>query len=540
MLMRFILALTLTIVSSIGATTAARGADHTAISPLIADDVAAVAFLDLQKIDVAAIVDFAASLGAPDPKEDAEAPQFIATAQGQLDALRKLGARRVYVLLRASDVTAGGTSLVVEVAEPGQTAAVLNAIKLLLDQIGGLDAIGKPQVLAVRDNLVLGAVNDQRMKLLMESHTEKTRSEALAALDGLGDAGVGVAVFGDADSRRVVREMFPQLPAPFAEIDGRLLADGLHWGGLALTFPPKPTITFALEASTNDIAASLEQLFEHARDMAGAALLADSVSGPPAHQQRAATLLPLLPKLNLTQNDSRLTITFGDDPHEIEFLRNLGPALTQGVRDDAYRSQRMNQFKQLALGMLNYESAKRSFPTAASYDAEGRPLLSWRVLILPFMEQNSLYDQFKLDEPWDSEHNRKLIEQMPEIYADPDPAVRKVVGPGKTTYVVPTSEGLIFGSKEAKTFRYVNDGTSNTILAVEVVPEQAVVWTKPDDWKVDMKDPLAGVKRSDREWFTTVWCDGHVSILTKAISPDVFKATLTPAGGEVLDQAEIK
>jgi hypothetical protein len=215
--------------------------------------------------------------------------------------------------------------------------------------------------------------------------------------------------------------------------------------------------------------------------------------------------------------------------------------MTQGVRSELHRNARMNQFKQLALGMLNHESARGALPAAASYDAEGKPLLSWRVQILPYMDQLDLWKQFHLDEPWDSEHNRKLIEKMPDVYADPDPTVRAAVGDnGRTTFVVPTGDGLLFGGKEATTYKDIIDGTSNTILAVEVVPERAVVWTKPDDWEVDLKDPLRGVKRSDRDWFNTTWCDGSGRILSNSIDADVFRALLTPSGKEVVNHSDIK
>jgi hypothetical protein len=193
----------------------------------------------------------------------------------------------------------------------------------------------------------------------------------------------------------------------------------------------------------------------------------------------------------------------------------------------------MNNFKLVCLALHNHESARQAFPAAASYDAEGRPLLSWRVHILPYMEQMKLYNQFRLDEPWDSEHNRKLIDQMPELYTDPNPTVRAAIGDrGRTTVVAPRAEGTVFGGRDGIKHSDIKDGGSNTILAVEVVPERAVVWTKPDDWEVDLSNPLNGVKRSDREGFVAAWGDGHASFIPNDADAEEFRGNLTYAGGE--------
>ena len=164
----------------------------------------------------------------------------------------------------------------------------------------------------------------------------------------------------------------------------------------------------------------------------------------------------------------------------------------------------MNQFKHIGLANHIYADRnavrKEAFPASASYDDNGKPLLSWRVHILPYLEQGKLYDQFHLDEPWDSKHNLALVAKMPSIYADPDTALRKVNAQGKTTYVVPTSEGTVFDRHIGTQFKEINDGTSNTIMLVEVVPERAVVWTKPEDWAVDLDHPWRGVRRDDRDW----------------------------------------
>lgn len=119
-----------------------------------------------------------------------------------------------------------------------------------------------------------------------------------------------------------------------------------------------------------------------------------------------------------------------------------------------------------------------------------KPLLSWRVAILPHVEQKPLYDRFKLDEPWDSPHNKTLIPLMPRVYRSPFAKVES----GKTTYVLATGPKLLFGTAKAKGIRDVVD-TSNTILAFDVDDASAVTWTKPDDWEYDAKTPTRGLFR---------------------------------------------
>lgn len=528
-------------------------ADHAAIAPYLTDDVGAVAFVDLTRVDFPTMLEELSRLGMLPGAEPAALRQHAEALQETYAALPKLGAQRAYILFRVSDVAAGGTTWIVFVEKGGDAAEVakfLNnareklapAVKRSAGETLSGFMLSQPFV-AVSETVVAAGSEEQvaRVREVGAKPRAAGQGEAVAAIEAVGDADAGLAIFGDADSRRVVREMFPPLPAPFMEIDGKLLADGVRSAGVAVTFPPKLQISVIVEAATPDVAATLEQSVGKAMAMAKAFLLKESLDGPPAHQERAKSLIPLLALVKPKVDGTRLSVDFGDDAEEVAFVRDFLPAVTQKMRTQAARHSRMNKFKQLALGMLNYESARRSLPAVASHNAEGKPLLSWRVHILPYMDQMELYKQFHLDEPWDSEHNRKLIDQMPDVYSDPDSTVRKAIGDaGRTTFVVPVGEDLLFGDAEGPKYKDIKDGTSNTILAVEVVPERAAVWTKPDDWQVDAKDALAGVRRSDRDYFTAAYCDGHVRIHQNGNASDIFRSLLTPAGGETPDQNLIK
>ena len=101
-----------------------------------------------------------------------------------------------------------------------------------------------------------------------------------------------------------------------------------------------------------------------------------------------------------------------------------------------------NHFHQLSLAMLNYDQIHGRFPSYCSFDKEGKPLLSWRVHLLPFLWETELYNQFHLDEPWDSEHNKELITKMPPIYTRP--GTSEMAKQGKTVYLVPVGKITAF------------------------------------------------------------------------------------------------
>src|SRR5262249_20669195 len=135
-----------------------------------------------------------------------------------------------------------------------------------------------------------------------------------------------------------------------------------------------------------------------------------------------------------------------------------------------------NNLKQIVLAFHNYESAYGSFPAAAICDKAGKPLLSWRVAILPFVEQDNLYQQFHLNEPWDSEHNKKLLAMMPRIYVadggDAKMPAMPAEGDGvpatqRTNYRVFVGGGAAFDLRKGVKITDFTDGTSNTIMVVE-------------------------------------------------------------------------
>jgi hypothetical protein len=188
--------------------------------------------------------------------------------------------------------------------------------------------------------------------------------------------------------------------------------------------------------------------------------------------------------------------------------------------------------KQLGLALFNYESAYKKFPSTAILDkATGKPLLSWRVAILPFIEEAELYNQFHLDEPWDSPHNIKLLDKMPATFKHPN----RITDPTHTVYQAPVNDETLLRKDEPTQFRTITDGLSNTIMLVETSEAVAVPWTAPEDLDVDFDSPLAGlISDASPQIFQAMMGDGSVRVIATAIDENVLKSLFTRAGGEVV------
>ncbi|MBX9623685.1 MAG: DUF1559 domain-containing protein [Gemmataceae bacterium] len=186
-----------------------------------------------------------------------------------------------------------------------------------------------------------------------------------------------------------------------------------------------------------------------------------------------------------------------------------------------------SNLKQLALAMINFLDVHGGRMPADSKDKAGKPLLSWRVAILPYLEQEALYKQFKLDEPWDSEHNKGLAEKMPKVFAP----VRVKAKPGHTFYQVFTGPGAPFGPKPARFPQGFQDGTSNTGMIFEA--GEPVVWTKPADLPYDPKKPLPKLGGLFDGEFHVARADGSAFRCRKDPDEATLRALITPSGGEV-------
>jgi hypothetical protein len=201
--------------------------------------------------------------------------------------------------------------------------------------------------------------------------------------------------------------------------------------------------------------------------------------------------------------------------------------------------------KTIAHGLRAYHDIYKKLPSAVVRNKAGEPLYSWRVALLPFVEQGELYMRFKLDEPWDSPHNHALLKETPLCYASLfDDRV------GMTNYQVFVGPGTAF-ERPRLTWQDFTDGPEQTILVVEAPP--AVAWTKPVDLEYDPNRSLPALDAGFRKplylgcyqlsmmpAFNACFGDGKVRFLPTNIDEPTLRALITRNGGEAVNLAALE
>ncbi|MEZ6116582.1 MAG: DUF1559 domain-containing protein [Pirellulaceae bacterium] len=344
-----------------------------------------------------------------------------------------------------------------------------------------------------------------------------------------------------------VRELFnaqmqqaPPLPAPFQDLaELPNLVDQLDLR-LKLTQAQAAQLLFS-SADANSAKQArqiLEESLKTGQEMIFAQIEQMPTNDDPvetasqAYAKRMTNMIFQQLKLEQDQTDLSLTMEGNNAAVGTSTVAGLTLLLLPAVnaaREAARRNQAINTVKQLCLAMLNYESARQSLPAYANFDEDNKPLLSWRVHILPYLEENELYNEFHLDEPWDSDHNIKLIDRMPEVYRNPN-----LDDPTMTNFLVPVGEGTIFDGTEGRRIREITDGTSKTILIVEANAEQATIWTKPQDLEFSPKMPMAGLGSFRPGGFIAGRADGSVGFFSRDLNLDMLKALFTCDAGDMV------
>jgi hypothetical protein len=225
------------------------------------------------------------------------------------------------------------------------------------------------------------------------------------------------------------------------------------------------------------------------------------------------------------------------------FAQSGTPATAGTIVIDQNGAQDVNNLEQIGLALINYNDVFIHFPAEYISDASGTPLLSWRVAILPFLGFDALFNQFHLNEAWNSPNNLPLLQQMPDIYRSPlDPAnsttTRYAGGSGPGTMFPCT--GAAGSSCNGLTAGSVTDGTSNTLFVGETEGSN-IPWTEPIDIPIGASPTLGGNGFSSfiPGAVPFVFVDGSVKFLPDNINSNTLHALFTPTGGENVDRSAL-
>ena len=470
-----------------------------AIAPYVNDETFLVGHVDVARVDIDLVCSFLEKMGIKGNDID----KTKAVASLAKSTFLKAGGKDIHVLMNWANPLEE-LLMVVPLGEDAQAGTLTSLMK----QIPGVQvqtwnpSSGSALLVAPKKGLA-------RMRGF-KAQAVPSLAQAFAAV---GD-GSAVAVFVPPFAlKRAFVELHPVLPKEIG--GGNAAALDFQWAVVRLDAATELSAKIVVQAADAKSAQTIGKIIDRAAAFG-------------ENSEEVKHFLPDAPKIiaSLTPkvNGDQLTLTLSD-----KVLTSALAPLFSARRMAAGRAVSMNNLKQIGLAMHNYLDTYKTFPAAATYDANGRPLLSWRVYILPYIEQDALFKEFHLDEPWDSEHNKKLITRMPMTYRSPE---QKNAEQGKTTYLAPIGAKTIFGGKKGMPIQKITDGTSNTILLVEADDSRAVYWTQPEDYKIDPMNPTAGLVRVVATAFNAAFADGSVRVLPANINPATLRALYTANGGE--------
>jgi beta-lactamase regulating signal transducer with metallopeptidase domain len=219
------------------------------------------------------------------------------------------------------------------------------------------------------------------------------------------------------------------------------------------------------------------------------------------------------------------------DANPLPAWKDLSPADRHAAARKAYfRQSSMDQLKTMGIAFLFYHDVHKRFPTAVEMGPDGKTPHSWRVALLPYLGENGeeLYKRYRLDEPWESEHNKQIIAEGAHFYNVPSE-----IPSNETGYFVFTGPGTVFDPEApVSKIRSIPDGTSRTLGVVEA--QRAIPWTKPEDLPYSLAGPLPKLGGNFEGGFTCQFMDGSAHFIPADIEEPVLRALISKAGKEVL------
>ncbi|HEV3118641.1 MAG TPA: DUF1559 domain-containing protein, partial [Gemmataceae bacterium] len=497
----------LTLAIALGPVAAGNAAEEDArvgaVAPYVDPSTLAIIRIDFGRVDVNAFFD---KISAAAKLDDKELAPFKEIAGPWVENFKKAGGKDLFVVFSMADLPAAPF-----LVAPLSGDADATALSGLLTNMGlfPLEAVEKRgQAIVAGSKATL-----ERLKTI----TPKPRPEVARAFAAAGEAAIQAVVVPSPELRRIAEEVSPTLPKEAGGGPISTLIRGVQWAAAGIDPAPQSSLKLTIQSQNAAAAEAVHRLIVNVFQALGQAEMP---------RKAMPNLEKILARLTPVVKEDQLTLSLDAATDLLAELGGLVNRSAQGMRS-------ANSLKQILLALYNVHDASGKFPTAASYSKDGKPLLSWRVQILPFIEQTALYSEFHLDEPWDSEHNKKLIPRMPKIFGSLNVAANQE---GKTRILAPVGAAMMFtGTNRPVQIKEVTDGTSNTIMVLEALPGQAVIWTKPDDLQIDPREPAKGLLDERSTGFNAAFADGSVHFIPATIDAKTLFALFTRNGGEIID-----
>jgi hypothetical protein len=413
-------------------------------------------------------------------------------------------------------------SIIIKTKPAAKTEDLLNLLKNMPLPINIQTASG--QVIRKGQNSILPisyVIREEKGFYLLEQvgadkDTKKTkRTDIVQGFDAMGSMPFGAMLFPSKDNPLDLGKIFPSLKnANGKDVEAPGILNGLKLVTLGIYLDPwriQMVIQTEDKELANDVHKSILKSIQGIPDLVQAQV--EEVGKDPVFKALAAVVK------SVSIMDDKVTIVITDfDPYF-----EIAARINEQNQAKAAAALSMNKVKNIATALLAYHKDNGKFPPAATLSKEGKPLLSWRVQILPYLGHNFLYKQFRQNEPWDSDHNKKFIRRIPPSFRESQENLDK----GTTPFQAPVGIATLFtpGGTGTNSIQIINE-LSNTIMLVKVPEDKTAIWTKPEDWEIDInlsaKDLLKGFTNA----IVFACADGEVKAIPLKEAEEKIKSML--------------
>jgi hypothetical protein len=417
-------------------------------------------------------------------------------------------------------------SIMIKTKPAAKTEDLLNLLKNMPLPINIQTASG--QVIRKGQNSILPlsfVIREEKGFYLLEQvgavkDTKKTkRTDIVQGFDAMGSLPFGAMLFPSKDNPLDLGKICPSLKkAKGKEGEASGILNGLKLVTLGIYLDPwRIEMVIQTENSelANDVQKSILKAIQSIPDLVQAQV--EEVGKDPVFKALAAMVK------SVSIMDDKVTIVITDfDPYF-----EIAARINEQNQAKAAAALSMNKVKNIATALLAYHKDKGKFPPAATLSKEGKPLLSWRVQILPYLGHNFLYKQFRQNEPWDSEHNKKFIRRIPPSFRETQDDLNK----GTTPFQAPVGIATLFtpGGTGTNSIQIINE-LSNTIMLVKVPEDKTAIWTKPEDWEIDISLPAKDLLKGFSNAIVFACADGEVKAIPLKEAEEKIKSMLVIDG----------